>query len=101
RRVGGVRDLQADFRLVAATNRTLRDEVASGAFRKDLYYRLNVVTIRVPPLRERTEDIPLLALTLAARLANEIGRKSPAISDHAIRKLGQYPWPGNVRELRN
>lgn len=101
RRVGGVRDLQADFRLVAATNRTLRDEVASGTFRKDLYYRLNVVTIRVPPLRERTDDIPLLAQQLTARLANEIGRKPPSISDHAMRKLGDYPWPGNVRELRN
>jgi len=101
RRVGGVRDLQADFRLVAATNRTLRDEIASGTFRKDLYYRLNVVTIRVPPLRERADDIPLLAQQLAGRLANEIGRKPPAISDRAMRKLNEYPWPGNVRELRN
>jgi DNA-binding NtrC family response regulator len=101
RRVGGVRDLQADFRLVAATNRTLRDEVASGAFRKDLYYRLNVVTIRVPPLRERTDDIPLLAQQLTARLAAEIGRKAPRVTETTMRKLTQYPWPGNVRELRN
>jgi len=101
RRVGGVRDLQADFRLVAATNRTLRDEVASGAFRKDLFYRLNVVTIRVPPLRERTDDIPLLAQQLAIRLAAEIGRKPPRITDTTMRKLTNYPWPGNVRELRN
>jgi DNA-binding NtrC family response regulator len=101
RRVGGVRDLQADFRLVAATNRTLRDEVAAGTFRKDLFYRLNVVTIRVPPLRERSEDIPLLAQHLSARVANEIGRKPPSISDRAMGKLNAYPWPGNVRELRN
>jgi DNA-binding NtrC family response regulator len=101
RRVGGVRDLQADFRLVAATNRTLRDEVAAGTFRKDLFYRLNVVTIRVPPLRERSEDIPLLAQHLSARVASEIGRKPPSISDRAMGRLNAYPWPGNVRELRN
>ena len=101
RRVGGVRDLQADFRLVAATNRTLKDEVAAGTFRKDLYYRLNVVTIRVPPLRERADVIPLLAQELTARLATEIGRRAPRISDRTMRKLTDYPWPGNVRELRN
>lgn len=101
RRVGGVRDLQADFRLVAATNRTLRDEVATGTFRKDLFYRLNVVTIRVPPLRERTDDIPLLAQQLTVRLAAEMGRKPPRITDTTMRKLAAYPWPGNVRELRN
>jgi DNA-binding NtrC family response regulator len=102
RRVGGVRDLQADFRLVAATNRTLRDEVAEGRFRKDLYYRLNVITMHVPPLRERPEDIPLLANQLAVALAAEMGRNHPPkISEHAMRKLTAYPWPGNVRELRN
>jgi DNA-binding NtrC family response regulator len=101
RRVGGLRDLQADFRLIAATNRTLRDEVATGTFRKDLYYRLNVVTVRVPPLRERPEDIPLLAQQLSVRVALEIGRKPPVISERTMRKLVQYPWPGNVRELRN
>ncbi len=101
RRVGGLRDLQADFRLVAATNRTLRDEVAAGTFRKDLFYRLNVVTIRVPPLRERADDIPLLAQQLTAKLAAEIGRKPPRISDRTMRRLTEYAWPGNVRELRN
>jgi DNA-binding NtrC family response regulator len=101
RRVGGVRDLKADFRLIAATNRTLRDEVAEGRFRKDLFYRLNVITLRVPPLRERPEDIPLLAQTLAAKLVTDIGRKPARISDRAMRKLTGYPWPGNVRELRN
>ena len=101
RRVGGVRDLHADFRLVAATNRKLKEEVAEGRFRKDLYYRLNVVTIRVPPLRERSEDVPLLATHLLQTLASEIGRKPPKISDRAMRKLSEYAWPGNVRELRN
>jgi len=101
RRVGGVRDLQADFRLIAATNRTLRDEVASGTFRKDLYYRLNVVTIRVPPLRERSEDIPVLVQQLTIKLAAELGRKLPKVSDRTMHKLIEYAWPGNVRELRN
>ncbi len=101
RRVGGVRDLEADFRLVAATNRTLRDEVAAGTFRKDLFYRLNVVTIRVPPLRERAEDIPLFAQQLTTKLAAEIGRKPPRISDRTMGRLTEYAWPGNVRELRN
>jgi DNA-binding NtrC family response regulator len=101
RRVGGVRDLEANFRLVAATNKTLRDEISAGTFRKDLYYRLNVVTIHVPALRERLDDIPLLAQQLAAKLASEIGRKSATISDRAMKKLIEYPWPGNVRELRN
>lgn len=101
RRVGGVRDLQADFRLIAATNRTLRDEVAAGRFRKDLYYRLNVLTIVVPPLRERTEDIPLLTEHLLTTIARDIGRKPPRIPDRTMKKLVSYPWPGNVRELRN
>jgi DNA-binding NtrC family response regulator len=102
RRVGGVRDLQADFRLIAATNRVLKDEVAAGRFRKDLYYRLNVVTLRVPALRERADDIPILVHELTSKLAVEMGRRvPPKVSDRALRKLAEYPWPGNVRELRN
>ena len=101
RRVGGVRDLEADFRLVAATNRTLRDEVSAGRFRKDLFYRLNVITISVPPLRERADDIPLFAEVLTAKLAAEMGRKVPRIPEGTMRKLTAYAWPGNVRELRN
>ena len=101
RRVGGVRDLQADFRLIAATNRTLRDEVAKGSFRKDLYYRLNVITMRVPPLRERLDDIPILAQHLVARLSQDLGRKPPALPPRTLKRLAEYPWPGNVRELRN
>lgn len=101
RRVGGLRDLHAEFRLIAATNRTLLDEVAQGRFRKDLLYRLNVVTIRVAPLRDRREDIPLLTARVLETLAADMGRKPTKVSERAMRKLSDYPWPGNVRELRN
>jgi DNA-binding NtrC family response regulator len=101
RRVGGVRDLHADFRLIAATNRNLQDEIRQGRFRSDLYYRLNVVRISIPPLRERLDDVVLLAQLLCEQLAKELGKKPPKISDRAMARLTSYPWPGNVRELRN
>ncbi|HEX7192233.1 MAG TPA: sigma-54 dependent transcriptional regulator [Thermoanaerobaculia bacterium] len=101
RRVGGVRDLKADFRLIAATNRDLQAEVAGGRFRGDLYYRLNVVRIRMPPLRERLEDVPILVEELLRGITKELGRRVPKVSPHAMKKLQSYPWPGNVRELRN
>jgi DNA-binding NtrC family response regulator len=101
RRVGGVRDLKADFRLIAATNRDLKSEVGAGRFRGDLYYRLNVVRIRMPPLRERLEDVPILVEVMLRALTKEIGRRMPKVSPHAMKKLQSYPWPGNVRELRN
>jgi len=101
RRVGGVRDLQTDFRLVAATNRDLQADVSSGRFRNDLYYRLNVVKIRMPPLRERMEDLPIIVDVLLRPLAKEMGRPVPQVSAGAMRKLESYGWPGNVRELRN
>ena len=101
RRVGGVRDLKAGFRLIAATNRDLQAEVAAGRFRGDLYYRLNVVRIRMPPLRERLEDVPILVDTLLRSITKELGRRVPKVSPHAMKKLQSYPWPGNVRELRN
>ncbi|MEO8217651.1 MAG: sigma-54 dependent transcriptional regulator [Acidobacteriota bacterium] len=101
RRVGGVRDLRADFRLIAATNRDLAAEVGAGRFRGDLYYRLNVVSIRVPPLRERLEDLPLLVPELLRPLSKEMGRTAPKVSARAMKKLEGHPWPGNVRELRN
>ena len=101
RRVGGVRDLRADFRLIAATNRDLQAEVAAGRFRGDLYYRLNVVRIRMPPLRERLEDVPILVEELLKSIVKELGRRVPKVSPHAMKKLQSYPWPGNVRELRN
>jgi len=101
RRVGGIRDLTTNFRLVAATNRDLGAEVAAGRFRGDLYYRLNVVRVRMPPLRERVEDIPLLVDVILRPLSKELGRPAPAVSPRALKKLQGYPWPGNVRELRN
>jgi len=101
RRVGGIRDLTANFRLVAATNRDLGAEVAAGRFRADLYYRLNVVRVRMPPLRERIEDIPLLVDVILRPLSKELGRPAPTVSARALKKLQNYAWPGNVRELRN
>jgi DNA-binding NtrC family response regulator len=101
RRVGGVRDIRVNLRLIAATNRDLQAEVAAGRFRADLYYRLNVVSIHLPPLRERLEDVPLLSRQLLAVLAAELRRPAIRISDRAISRLRGYSWPGNVRELRN
>ena len=101
RRVGGIRDLTANFRLVAATNRDLGAEVAANRFRADLYYRLNVVRVRMPPLRERIEDIPLLVDVILRPLSKELGRPAPSVSARALKKLQSYAWPGNVRELRN
>ncbi|MDQ3282731.1 MAG: sigma-54 dependent transcriptional regulator [Acidobacteriota bacterium] len=101
RRVGGLRDLRADFRLIAATNRDLPSEVAAGRFRNDLYFRLNVVRLRMPPLRERLEDLPILAHEVLRPLCKEMGRPIPKISPTAMKKLESYSWPGNVRELRN
>ena len=101
RRVGGIRDLSANFRLIAATNRDLGDEVKQNHFRADLYYRLNVVRIRMPPLRERLEDLPILVEVMLRPLAKDIGRPIPAVSPRAMKKLESYHWPGNVRELRN
>jgi len=101
RRVGGLRDLRADFRLIAATNRDLQAEVAAGRFRADLYYRLNVIRLRMPPLRERPEDLPILTQEILRPLSKELGRTLPKITVHAMKKLESYPWPGNVRELRN
>ncbi len=101
RRVGGVRDMRADFRLIAATNRDLNAEVAAGRFRGDLYYRLNVVRLRMPPLRERMEDLPILVQEILRPLAKEMARPLPKVSATAMKKLESYAWPGNIRELRN
>lgn len=101
RRVGGTRDIHAGFRLLAATNRELAAEVAAGRFRSDLYYRLNVVRLRLPPLRERMADVPTLVEAILPSLAKELGRPVPKISARAIQKLQSFGWPGNVRELRN
>jgi two-component system nitrogen regulation response regulator NtrX len=101
RRVGGVRDLTANFRLIAATNRDLPEDVSSGRFRKDLYYRLNVVNVHMPPLRDRAEDLPLMVEVLMRPLTKELGCPKAKVSPRAMEKLSKYPWPGNIRELRN
>ena len=101
-RVGAEETLSCDVRVLAATNRRLDEEVDQGGFRQDLYYRLNVVQIRMPPLRERREDIPLLAEYLLAQVAQEQGRgEIPVLSPDALQFLLRCHWPGNVRELRN
>jgi two-component system nitrogen regulation response regulator NtrX len=99
--VGGSTRIRVDARVLAATNKDLPAEIRGGRFREDLYFRLNVVPIYVPPLRERIEDIPLLAEHFMAMLAREYGRRPKTFDTDAVAALQRYPWPGNVRELRN
>ena len=101
RRVGGSEESPVDIRVVAATNRDLEEMVREGRFREDLYYRINVIPIPVPPLRERAEDIPILAETFLSRFAVQLNRKVRGFSPEAIRLLMNHPWRGNVRELQN
>ncbi|HWI64986.1 MAG TPA: sigma 54-interacting transcriptional regulator [Symbiobacteriaceae bacterium] len=101
RRVGGREEIPVDVRLIAATNRNLRSMVAERQFRDDLYYRLNVIPIVIPPLRERREDIDVLTDHLIAKWSVRFGRPQPVLTDEARRRLREYPWPGNVRELEN
>jgi DNA-binding NtrC family response regulator len=101
RPLGQSRALRVDVRVIAATNRVPEEEMAEGRLREDLYYRLSVVHLEVPPLRERREDILLLAESLMAQAAAEHDRETPALSDEVRRLLLEYPWPGNVRELDN
>jgi len=100
-RVGGTRSIQVDCRLISATNRDLQIAVAEGRLRQGLYFRLNVVTITMPPLRKRVEDIPLLASYFLARLARKSARRVIGISPAAQQILASHDWPGNVRELEN
>jgi two-component system response regulator AtoC len=100
-RVGGSKPIDLDVRLVAATNRTLSQLVKEGKFREDLFFRLNVVRLVLPPLRERTDDIPLLLAHYLKIFAEENGLAAPTIETGALRTLQAYPWPGNIRELRN
>jgi PAS domain S-box-containing protein len=100
-RVGGTQTVRIDVRVVAATNRSLPDDVRSGAFRSDLYFRLNVFPIEVPPLRERREDIPLLAHHFVRTFSTRLGRGVQQIDVTALDRLSRYDWPGNVRELAN
>src|SRR6266550_4236552 len=100
-KVGGQQTISVDVRVIAATNKSLDAEIANGSFRSDLYYRLNVVPIEVPPLRARGNDVTLLAEHFLRRFAAETGTPKKRLSSGAERKLLGYPWPGNVRELRN
>ncbi len=100
-RVGGARWVRVDVRVISATSRDLAAEIAAGRFREDLYYRLNVVPVRLPPLSERREDVAELARYYLARYAAERGTATPAMTDDALAALQTYDWPGNVRQLRN
>jgi two-component system response regulator AtoC len=101
KRVGGVVDIRVDVRVIAATNRNLEDEVKKGRFREDLYYRLNVLPIVLPPLRTRADDIPALVNYFVDAYNKEFRKRVRGVSDEAMRRLQTYGWPGNVRELRN
>lgn len=100
-RVGGIEPVKVDVRVVAATNRVLAEEVEEGRFREDLYYRLNVVHVQIPPLRARAADVPLMIRVFLDHFAEEHGKPKLDISKKALQKLMQYHWPGNVRQLRN
>jgi two-component system response regulator AtoC len=100
-RLGGARTIKADVRVLAATNRDLKAAIAQGTFREDLYYRLAVFDIALPPLRERPEDIPLLVEAFLEEIGRSIGRPAAGVSEEARERLLAFPWPGNVRELRN
>jgi transcriptional regulator with PAS, ATPase and Fis domain len=100
-RVGGNRPIPIDLRFIAATNQDLKKAVAVGLFRQDLYYRLNVISVAVPPLRERRGDIPLLALFFLNRASRRFKRDIKGFSDEALKLLSDYSYPGNVRELEN
>ena len=100
-RVGGGRPIQVDVRVLAATNKNLEEEIAKGRFREDLYHRINVIPLNVPPLRERREDIPLLAAHFLQELSQENGAPGKTFTPAALEALAAMPWPGNVRELKN
>jgi DNA-binding NtrC family response regulator len=100
-RVGGEQTVETDVRIIAATNKDLKSEIEKGNFREDLYFRLNVVNIHVPPLRERKDDIPLLAAAFLKEFAGENGKTIEGINEKARSRLYNYEWPGNIRELRN
>src|SRR5262249_10215473 len=99
--VGSSKSVNVDVRVIAATNRDLQEAMASGKFRADLFYRLNVFPIRVPPLRERASDVPQLAMFFLGQYGKAFGRRIERMSDATIERLIRYPWPGNIRELQN
>jgi two-component system nitrogen regulation response regulator NtrX len=100
-RIGGSKPVKVDVRVVAATNKELEGEITAGRFREDLYYRLNVVPLRVPALRDRREDVALLVRHFLALLPRQDGLPAKGIDDEAMKRLQELDWPGNVRELRN
>ena len=100
-RLGSPRTIKVNVRVIAATNRDLSEAIKQGKFREDLYYRLNVFPIRVPPLRDRTEDIPLLVWTFLEEFSSRMGKKITQVPRKMMDALQRHPWPGNVRELRN
>ena len=99
--VGATRTRKVDVRILASTNKNIPALIKKGQFREDLYYRINVITVELPPLRERQDDIFLLTRHFAAKFAEELGRTAPRFSDGALQVLRSYHWPGNVRELEN
>jgi len=101
RRVGGTEEIDADIRIIAATNRDLAKLVAEGRFREDLYYRINVIPVHLPPLRERQDDIPLLAEHFVAKYSAQVGKRVTGLAPEALACLQAYHWPGNIRELEN
>jgi len=101
RRVGGTDDMQVDVRIISATHQNLADNVKTGTFREDLYYRLNVIPLQLPPLRDRKEDIPILTKHFIEKYSREFGKEIITISAYALELLMQYPFPGNIRELQN
>ncbi|MFY2253454.1 sigma-54 interaction domain-containing protein [Priestia megaterium] len=100
-RIGGNNSIKVDIRIIAATNNNLEDMVKKGTFREDLYYRLNVVTLKIPPLRERVEDIPLLVKTFVQEFSSRYQKEIPTLFESAMEMFLNYAWPGNIRELRN
>ena len=100
-RVGGEKEIPVDVRILAATNKNLKAEIEKGNFREDLYHRLSVIVIQVPPLRERKDDIPLLVESFAATIAQNMGKSTPTFSPEAVEALKNFQWTGNIRELHN
>ena len=100
-RVGGSDSIRSDFRLITATNRDLKREVEENRFRADLFYRINIIPIEIPPLRERKEDIPVLCESFLDEYTREMNKSAAPLSPELLRLLQRYDWPGNVRELRN
>jgi transcriptional regulator with GAF, ATPase, and Fis domain len=99
--IGSSRTIKVNVRIVAATNRDLGEMVREGKFRADLYYRLNVVPLRLPSLRERVSDLPLLVAFFVQKCARKLGKQIKSVSEDAMRQITEYPWPGNIRELQN